>query len=408
MKASELLILPLGLLLLGACDPVVTDRPAGPEALLTMSDLAKIISELPLEQEHLQEVYDAVNSSSGNGYDEEYTMQDLFRDPGSGVGEHAVKGRTVCAPTRSGPVEYSLPLRDMLRSALEGRAATRSMDINLSDNILGDRTVDDFLDLLQDSDIQIYWPYAEEWDWETLPVISFDPEDGSEANVGYELFVEGGVVTRREVVVTEKMAMERPVWVVNRNNDSQYTSIELLRKNDPAWNGGGSIIVTPAAATMKKALYIKDFTMKQQGDCWFAGASEYFVKVGSVDDFRASTEAELLLYDPMITDFMMVVRRKELGIPREMNAVLVPSWTPQLERCAIMIHEDDGGTIEKWNCSAVVKWESRSYGFDISIPFHSRDDIVWRGHLTYDYLEAFSGTPQHLGDVDVTFELVSY
>ena len=104
----------------------------------------------------------------------------------------------------------------------------------------------------------------------------------------------------------------------------------------------------------------------------------------------------------------MVVRRKELGIPREMNAVLVPSWTPQLERCAIMIHEDDGGTIEKWNCSAVVKWESRSYGFDISIPFHSRDDIVWRGHLTYDYLEAFSGTPQHLGDVDVTFELVSY
>ena len=57
MKASELLLLPLGLLLLGACDPVVTDKPAGPEALLTMSDLAKIISELPLEQEHLQEVY---------------------------------------------------------------------------------------------------------------------------------------------------------------------------------------------------------------------------------------------------------------------------------------------------------------------------------------------------------------
>ena len=406
-KQSFITVLALALMTI-SCEPVDGPWNAQSTQNIRLSDVAVLLSEIPIGKEQIGEVYDAVSISAGNGYDEEYTMQDLFRDPGSGVGEHAVKGRTVCAPTRSGPVEYSLPLRDMLRSALEGRAATRSMDINLSDNILGDRTVDGFLDLLQDSDIQIYWPYAEEWDWETLPVISFDPEDGSEVNVGYELFVEGGVVTRREVVVTEKMAMERPVWVVNRNNDSQYTSIELLRKNDPAWNGGGSIIVTPAAATKKKALYIKDFTMKQQGDCWFAGASEYFVKVGSVDDFRASTEAELLLYDPMITDFMMVVRRKELGIPREMNAVLVPSWTPQLERCAIMIHEDDGGTIEKWNCSAVVKWESRSYGFDISIPFHSRDDIVWRGHLTYDYLEAFSGTPQHLGDVDVTFELVSY
>ena len=205
-KQSFITVLALALMTI-SCEPVDGPWNAQSTQKIRLSDVAVLLSEIPIGKELIGEVYDAVSISAGNGYDEEYTMQDLFRDPGSGVGEHAVKGRTVCAPTRSGPVEYSLPLRDMLRSALEGRAATRSMDINLSDNILGDRTVDDFLDLLQDSDIQIYWPYAEEWDWETLPVISFDPEDGSEVNVGYELFVEGGVVTRREVVVTEKMAM---------------------------------------------------------------------------------------------------------------------------------------------------------------------------------------------------------
>ena len=44
--------------------------------------------------------------------------------------------------------------------------------------------------------------------------------------------------------------------------------------------------------------------MRRNYDCWFAGASEFFFKVGSVEGFSASTEAELKLYNPQITDFM--------------------------------------------------------------------------------------------------------
>jgi len=399
-------------LLAVSCEPVDGPWNDDSKPQVRLADVAKLLSEIPVGKDQIGEVFDAVSGSSDNGYDEEYTMQDLFREPGSGVGDHSTKGRSLCAPTKAEHQEYAVPLKDMLRAALESRAAaTKAVSISASDDILGEATVDEYLDVLQDSDIQIYWPYSQDWDWKTQPVITFDPEDGSDANVGYEVIVNAdGSRSVREVVVTEDMARERPVWVVNRNDDSAYTSVELLRKNDPAWEGGGSIIVNPtkASSTSGMVLYLKDFTMREQGDCWFAGASEYFVKIGAVEDFRTSTEAELLLYDPKITDFMMVVRRKEIGIPREMNAVLVSNWTKSLEKCALMIVEDDGGTQEKWACSAVVKWNSKSYGFDVSIPYHSRDDIVWRGQIAYNYVMAYSGKTQRFGDVDLTFEVVEY
>ena len=91
MKTTKLLLAGLlpALLLLPACDnrqDLKPDEPA--DGLFSMSDVAKILSELPLENEHLDEVYDAVSSSTGHGYDEEYRLTDLFEAPGAGVGDN--------------------------------------------------------------------------------------------------------------------------------------------------------------------------------------------------------------------------------------------------------------------------------------------------------------------------------
>lgn len=369
---------------------------------ISLSEVSQILSSIPITQKQVREVYDAVTASSGNGYDEEYTMKNLFSAPGSGVGDKATRAAG----------SYDQPLSRLIEEHVKSIAGTRS-SVDMSVDRMG---VDGFLQALEESDIQIYWPFSERHSSDRLPIITFDPEDGSEVNVGYRLIDNGdGFRHVEEVIVDEAMAEEYPVWVVNRNSDAGYSSLEMLRREDPDWGeGGGDIIVNPKSHALKrsvtgsKTLILKDFIMKRNYDSWFAGASEFFVKVGAVEDFTASTEAELRLYSPSVTDFVIVVKRSQKGQPLPFNAVLVTDWSEQMTHCAFMITEDDGGTRTTWDCTALVRVASKSYGVEMKIPFNTRDDIVWRGQLASSWFEKNNNRTAHFGDVDLTFEVVEY
>lgn len=346
---------------------------------VALEDVAKIFAGLPIGVEQMTEVHDAASESSVNGYDEEYLMKDLFLSPGSGVGDAPSKAR-----------EYSRPLRDLLVEALSTKAS-------------GEGT--QWLDSLMVSDIQIYWPFSDSWNGTGLPIVTYDPGDMATSNVGYALRADGGY---DKVLVDEQMARERPVWVMNRNSDAEYKSLEMMRREDPSWgSGGGDIIVGPTKAQADiKTLILRSFTVNRQYDSWFAGAAEFFVKVGSIENFKASTEAELRLYNPTITDFMIVVKRKQMGEELPFNAVLVSEWTKSLNNCALMIIEDDGGSRTTWKANAMVKVNSKSYGIELELPLNSRDDVVWRGSLTRSYIEKYSGELGHFGDIDLVLELI--
>ena len=384
---------------------------------IVLDEVAHILSAVPLNTAQLQEVHDAVTSSSDNGYDEEYTMKHLFAEPGSGVGDDL---------TARSAEEYPVPLRELIAEYVHLTSVrSDSMD------------PESFLEALEKSDVQIYWPFSELWDGEAMPVVTYDPEDNTHVNIGYEIIVkDDGSRQVQEVVVDEEMAKERPVWVVNRNSDAGYTTLEMLRREDSDWGeGGGSIIVKPAGQDSQtritgetyRMLVLKEFTMKRNYDSWFAGASEFFVKIASLDDFTASTEAELQLYDPMVTDFMLVVKRSQVGKPQPFNVMLVSEMKRHLlehdddcegectEKCrysydeyAFMISEDDGGTREDWTCKGKVFIEGKSYGVEVTFPLNTRDDIVWRGMLSGNSLERFNDRTQHFGDVDIVFEIVEY
>lgn len=410
---SGMLFLPV----LFSCEKNVgTSVPVETGAPVALDVVAGMLSELPLEPEHLREVHSAVGSSSGNGYDEEYTMSDLFASPGKGVGDTPTKA---AAASKS----WSRPLRELIREHVRSSVSTKAS----GGTVFGD-DAEAYLSALESSDVQIYWPYSENWDGESSPVFTFDPGDGSEVNYGFRVLEDGPGGRRIErIEVDEDYAENNPVWVVNRNSDGGFTSLEIMRREHPEWdNGGGALIVggkrSAAAPLWKgragaagsggrnglKTLVLKEFTMKRNYDCWLAGGSEFFIKAGSVSDFFASTEAELQLYSPQVTDFMIVVKRKQKGMALPFNTVVVSDWSEQLTHVAFMIVEDDGGRLEQWKCSAVVKIKSKSYGFDISLPFNSRDDIVWRGQLSRRYIDATSNLVGHFGDVDVTFEVIDY
>ncbi len=363
-----------------------------------LDEVAEILSMVPLHTSQMTEVHDAVTSSSENGYDEEYTMKHLFETPGAGVGDNEVKsGRS-----------YEKPLHELIEEQVRSMSATKALSMD----------PDSFLQALTDSDVQIYWPFSDEWDGKTMPVITFDPEDGSSVNMGYRMMIEDdGSRHVEEIVVDEEMAMEAPVWVVNRNDDAGFTSLEMLRREDPEWGeGGGAIIVNPSrssccAPSVKsglKTLILRDFTMKRNYDSWFAGASEFFVKIGYMEDFTATTEAELRLYSPMITDFMIVVKRNQVGKPQNFNAILMSDWSEAADACAFMITEDDGGTQTEWTSKAKVFVAGKSYGVEITLPLNVRDDVVWRGKLAYDWFDRCDGESWPFGDVDLTFEIIEH
>ena len=354
-------------------------------SFLSLEEVARVLSSVDLGASQMGEVHDAVTSSTGNGYDEEYTMRDLFSQPGAGVGD---------APTKAGKT-YETPLRQLLSEAVLARYGTKASDEGVDAGT--------FLQALTESDVQIYWPYSDKWDGADAPVITFDPEDNSDKNVGFVTEADGTV---RSVIVDEQMARDRPVWVVNRNDDSSYRTLEVLRREDPDWGTGGGLISVKAAEKPFKTLVLRSFTARHNYDTWFAGASEFFVKCGAVEKFTAKNIEDISLYTPSITDFMIVVKRDQVGVEIPFDAVMVSEWTDQLESIAFMIIEDDGGKRSTWKCSTKVTVKSKAFGIDLEIPLNTADDIVWRGQLTGRYLDKFSGTMGHFGDVDLLLEFI--
>lgn len=351
------------------------------ETRVTLGDVARLLSSLPIAQGQLDEVHDAVGSSCGNGYDEEYMMRDLLRLPGSGVGDPAEK---------AAGKRYEKPLRELMTEYLEAQEASRA-----EGGIAG---VQAYLDELESSDIQIYWPYSEDWDGRSLPVITWDPGYGAESNYGYELRRVGDrLEVRDSVVVTEALAASRPVWVINRNDDSAFTPLDFYVRS--------KVSPSPSAKTTMRMLYIHSFKMLRHYDSWFGGASEFRIQCGAANGFKASTEAELKNYHPSVTDFTLVVRRKQLGQEIPLDALLMTDFSSAMEKMAFLVTEDDGGTRTTWKCSAVVKYNSRSYGFEMEIPYNEKDDIVWRGQLASPFFQSEDIVSSRFGDVIITFAL---
>ncbi len=480
-----------------ACENLMDEIPRFEESEKTaefyqeLSQTAALLSRLPLGNEQMNEVLDAVKASTDNGFDEEYMLADLFSQPGSGVGDRALaKSRGVLAGGEDcrgaialgegegcrgaiaggeGESEgdeggncrgvialgenedgagksYSNPLRDLIRQELASsewnelrtRGGCRSGgdgsgrsggSAGSGDEEPADvsEQVEEYIRYLSESNIQIYWPYSENWDGETLPTITYDPGTNTNSNQGWRLKKScTGEIVCEEVIVDENMAQEGCVWVINSNEDSQLTPLAYIRKTDPDWGtgnhgkietkaggarlkaGGEASPTSAAAGNTGKMLQLKKFKAKRNFDSWFCGGAEFFIKIGAVESFTATVEEDLQRYKPSITDFMVSVKRKDVGKELDFDAVLVSDWTEQLSMCAFLITEDDGGKLNSWNCSAVVKINSKSYGFEMSIPINSRDDIVWRGQLSGKYLNANINTVGHFGDVDLVFDVLEY
>lgn len=158
MERYFVLVASLMLSVLAASCEILDDDIDRHTSAIELRDMARMFSEIPIGLSHVKEVHSAVLNSSSNGYDEEYTMRHLFLSPGSGVGTQLEDS----IQTRVGTGGNDL--RDLIENYARG-LMTKSSDATFSLRM----DPETFLNELQNSDIQIYWPYSDRWDGKLCP-----------------------------------------------------------------------------------------------------------------------------------------------------------------------------------------------------------------------------------------------
>ncbi len=388
---GSIMLLSFGIALLNSCESSTADdlsvqRPVpDPVSEITPESVARMISGLPLTIDHVQEVWNGVNASSANGYDEEYPFKNLFESPGTGIGDEETGSLSRAGSSATMSDATSPAFRDLFFAAGVS-TLTRSVYSELSE-----------------SGLQIYWPYSENWDQKTLPVITFCPDEPREKNVGFSRREHtDGSWEIEEIMVDEAFAASHPVWVVNYNTDAEALTPQMMEKMGKVSNASSSDIPTKATRNFR-TLRLKEFKAHRQYDPWLSGGSEFFIKTGALKAFTADVASDMKYYKPEITDLMIKVKRSQVGKALRYNTILFSDWSDQLDECAFMLTEDDGGKMTSWKSSGLVKIKSKSYGFEVEIPYHRNDDIVWRGKLSASYFQRYNDVPNRFGDVSITF-----
>lgn len=257
----------------------------------------------------------------------------------------------------------------------------------------------DFFEYLSKNDIQIYWPYSEDWDGETLPVITFNPENGNEDwNYGYKQVKEAdGTISIDTVIVDEVYVTENPVWVINRN-ETRYEDLPDLENGIYEKNGVvfdqsvDTNIIHPEPRyiiwepktdpDLIYTFYIQNMRVFKQLDGVLAGGSEIVVQC-------AYPEIEGGMKAP-VTRLKKTWSRKEISKSKikTFTTPLITSWRQEQLQCGLKIIEEDNGDAKNWEFSLGVKFNGKDYGVNAKIPFQNHDDEIVEIILDREYINS--------------------
>ncbi|MDR0612170.1 MAG: hypothetical protein LBG45_01570 [Dysgonamonadaceae bacterium] len=303
-------------------EKVVTTTVVNPDAV-KMQTVAKLLTGLTTDQRIATEVRAGIERSLTYGLDEELRFTDILQPRESKM-------------LRSGDDNL---LAESVRNLLNGYNSTSGLRSS-------GKELETFL---LNENIQIYWPYSEDWDGKETPVITFDPGTGNADKVIAYRFVKlpDGTAAIDSFIVDEAYAMEHPVWVINKN-DIDYEDLPDFSNGEYEKNGisynipkQGSLPSTQLrSATDANKVYELTLTkMKatQQHDDWVNGGSEFRVVC-----FFPTTQFGLAKTGIKHVDFT----RKEIkkGKEKDINYIFNYDWSEDQLHHQFKIWESDSGS----------------------------------------------------------------
>lgn len=342
---------------------VIGDRP--------VEKAASVIAQMNMTQEVVSQIKEEIEASLNDGRDEVITLNELLNGRQD---EGRVRSSASCE-------SFSTLFRETLNSDL--LRSTEATEIKEKD--------------LVDAGVNIYWPYSEDWDGHSLPVIAISPED--ETNEWCTAYVlkkkNNHFVCDGTIQVNEEYAKKHPVWVVNiteepLGNKDYIFPLEKLDSDITKQNVNMNDLRSADNKGKKiKTVYLGSLRSTKQHDPWYKGGSEYFIEVSSPK--LTLTDGKVVKTDDNVKKCVVEFTRKEIskGVTKTFGfgTPIVTEWQDELNEIAFLMYENDTSVFkESVNISLSATWNSKTYGLSVKLPFGSGDDMIDKTTYTRNFL----------------------
>lgn len=237
-----------------------------------------------------------------------------------------------------------------------------------------------FNDVFEINDVEIYWPYSEDWDGVSQPVIVFNNNNDNQyieddKTYAYKFIKDGDTYIVDTLVVDENYAENNPVWVINKNHVSledivnlklgNYSSTNYIprQKNNSSTRDGelGSYVST---------LMIKTIQSTKQHDSWLDGGSEYIIYWGFPVDAVFNLGEH---HTGQIHFSRKEIKRKAI---KTINFTGNYDWDKAQTHNKIKVMEFDPGKNIKITFSLKGKYKGVEGEFKTEITINNNDDFI--------------------------------
>jgi hypothetical protein len=317
-----------------------------------LKETAIMICKITDSNDVIQEIHKYIKKSINYGLDEELRFKEILESNSSKILDEKIKRNS----------KLTAKLQNYCSSNLKSGSFINLKDFLLSNNI------------------QIYWPYSENWDGIEKPVITFHPMKDVEENIGFRMIqTTDGTTEIDTVIVNDAYAQEHPVLIININSidydNLPYFSTGHFSKN------GLTFIQKEQVSNLKSTLvnnwndpsktyeiqmgYIK---CSYQWDAIWNGGPDFMTKWIGVNTttLTADYSGELLLTSLTRSD---VSNSRWIRCYQPTNN----NWQPSENENFYIFYEDDINLDSK-EISGKLTYDK--YGIEFKFPISSSDEIL--------------------------------
>jgi len=239
-----------------------------------------------------------------------------------------------------------------------------------------------------DNNVQIYWPYSENWDGKEIPVVTFNNGSKNANNVtAYKKVTDdNGFSSIEKITVNEEYAKKHPVWVINEN-DLSYDDLPDFMNGEFEKNGVFFYSETASKKTTSfrasnSALMLESLQATKQYDDWLNGGSEFEFKLSQPLAPSYSTSGNNV--------YRISISRSDISNKKTFypNYPLNTNWTVEQVQNGLKIVETDTGGSKNWSFNLGVKILGEDLSIAASIPYGSNDDHLFESILDRAYIES--------------------